>query len=222
MFFRRFLSIYVSPTRVFDDIRDAKVGWWQPWVWVSILFVIGSFLMVPAQRAVMALNPKMTPEMMEKAAPFMYAPIVIAPAMALIIAFIAAGITYVFVTMQSKEATFKKYFTLILFTNLVYSLGYLVTAIILRARGVDGITSPEDLKISLSLRLLAPEANPVVRGLLSSIEFFSIWGLTLVALGLKRIFNLRTGQALAAVIPLWAIYALLSVLGEVFSGFGGG
>jgi hypothetical protein len=160
--------------------------------------------------------------MMEKAAPFMYAPIVIAPAMALIIAFIAAGITYVFVTMQSKEATFKKYFTLILFTNLVYSLGYLVTAIILRARGVDGITSPEDLKISLSLRLLAPEANPVVRGLLSSIEFFSIWGLTLVALGLKRIFNLRTGQALAAVIPLWAIYALLSVLGEVFSGFGGG
>jgi hypothetical protein len=170
----------------------------------------------------MALNPKMTPEMMEKAAPFMYAPLVIAPAMALIVALMAAGISYVFVTMQSKEATFKKYFTLILFTNLVYSLGYLITAIILRARGVDSITSPEDLKISLSLRLFAPEANPVVRGLLSSIEFFSIWGLTLVVLGLKRIFNLRTGQAVACMIPLWVIYALLSVLGEVFSGFGGG
>jgi hypothetical protein len=221
MFFRRFLWIYVSPTRVFDDIRDSKVGWWQPWLWVSILFVVGSVLMVPAQRAVMELNPKMTPEMMEKAAPFMYAPLVLAPAMALIVALLAAGVSYVFVTMQSKEATFKKYFTLILFTNLIYSLGYVITAVILRARGVDNITSPEDVKISLSLRLFAPEANAVVRGLLSSIEFFSIWGLALVAVGLKRIFNLRTGQAIACVIPLWLIYAVMSVLGEVFSNFGG-
>lgn len=222
MFFQRFLWIFTSPTRVFDDIRDSKVGWWQPWIWISILFMIATWLAMPAQRALMDLNPKMTPEMAEKMGGAAYIQLVLAPAMALIVAFMAAGLTYVFVTLQSKEATFKKYFTLILFTNLIYSLGYVITTIILRARGTENITSPDDLKISLSLRVLAPEANAVVRGLLASIEFFSIWGLTLVVLGLRRVFNLRTGQAVACVIPLWVIYAVLSVAGEVFSNFGSG
>jgi len=220
--FRRFFQIYTSPTRVFDDIRDSKVSWWQPWIFTSILFIIGGWLAMPAQHAVMMLNPKVTPEMAEKMGTAAYFQLIIAPAMVLLIALIAAGISYVVVTLQSKEATFKKYFTLILFTQLIYALGYVIVCAILRARGTEGITSPEDVKISFSLRMLAPEANPVVRGLLASIEFFSLWGLVLTAMGLKRIFNLRTGQAVACVIPLWLIYAVLSIVGEVFAKFGGG
>jgi len=221
MFFQRFLQIFASPTKVFDDIRDSKVGWWQPWLWVSILFVIGGWLMVPAQHALMALNPKMTPEMMEKMGSVAYFQLALAPAMCLIVALLAAGISYPVVTLQSREATFKKYFTLVLFTNLIFSLGYVITGIILRARGVDSIASPEDLKISFSLRMLAPGAGDVVKGLLGTIEFFSIWGLVLVVLGLKRIFNLRTGQAVACIIPLWLIYAVLSIVGEMASHMGG-
>jgi len=139
----------------------------------------------------------------------------------LIIGFVAAGISYPIVTMQSKEATFKKYFTLILFSNLIYALGYVIACVIIRMKGVDNISSPDDLKVSFSLRMLAPEASPVVKGLLSSIEFFSIWGLIIVMLGLKRIFNLRTGQAIACMIPLWLLYVALSIMGEVFANFGG-
>jgi len=221
MFFRRFVSIFVSPTKVFDDIRDSKVGWWQPWLMVSILFVIGSFLMIPANQAVMALNPKMTPEMVEKAKAFAYMPLIITPVMCLIIGLLASGVSYPVVTMQSKEATFKKFFTLVLFSNLIFSLGYLITAILVRAKGTDSIQSAEDLKLSFSLRMLATEAPPVLRGLLGSIEFFSLWGLALVVLGLKRMFNLRTGQAIACVIPMWIIYVLLSILGEIAPTFGG-
>ena len=221
MFFRRFFQIYVSPTTIFDDIREARVGWWQPWVWVSILFIIGGILTIPAQHAVMLLNPKMTPEMAEKMGSVAYFQLIFAPAMVLIIGFLAAGISYPVVTMQSKEATFKKYFTLILFSNLIYALGYVIACVIIRMKGVDNISSPEDLKVSFSLRMLAPEASAVVKGLLGSIEFFSLWGLAIVFLGLKRIFNLRTGQALACVIPLWILYVALSIMGEVFGSFGG-
>jgi hypothetical protein len=219
MFFSRFVSIFVSPTRVFDDIRDAKVGWWQPWLMVSVLFVIGSFLMIPANQAVMAL--KMTPEMIERAKPFAYLPLIIMPAMLLIVALLASGVSYPVVTMQSKEATYKKFFTLVLFTNLIFSLGYLITAIMVRVKGVDSIQSPEDLKLSFSLRMLATDASPVVRGLLGSIEFFSLWGLALVVVGLKRMFNLRTGQAIACVIPMWIIYVILSIVGELSPNMGG-
>ncbi|HKW15706.1 MAG TPA: YIP1 family protein [Candidatus Krumholzibacteria bacterium] len=220
--FRRFFQIYTSPTKVFDDIRDSKVSWWQPWIFTSILFIIGGWLAMPAQHAVMMLNPKITPDMADKMGKAAYFQLIIAPAMVLLIGLIAGGISYVVVTLQAKEATFKKYFTLILFTQLIYALGYVIVCAILRARGTEGITSPEDVKISFSLRMLAPEANPVVRGLLASIEFFSLWGLVLTAMGLKRIFNLRTGQAVACIIPLWLIYAVLSIVGEVFSKMGGG
>ena len=221
MFFQRFIQTYVSPGKIFDDIRESRVGWWQPWIWVSILFLIGGFLTIPAQHAVMMLNPKMTPEMAEKMGSVAYFQLIFAPAMVLIIGFLAAGISYPVVTMQSQEATFKKYFTLIVFSNLIYALGYVIACVMIRMKGVDNITSPDDLKVSFSLRMLAPEASPVVKGLLSSIEFFSIWGLTVVVLGLKRIFNLRTGQAIACVIPLWILYAGLSIMGEVFANFGG-
>lgn len=221
MFFQRFLWIFTSPTRVFDDIRDGKVSWWQPWLMVSVLFVIAGWLSMPAQRAVMELNPKVTPEMADKMGVMLYWQLLITPIFSLIVALLSAGISYVVVTMQSKEATFKKYFTLILFTNLIFALGYVITSAILRARGVEGISSPEDVKIAFSLRMLATEASPVVRGLLGSIEFFSIWGLVLVVLGVKRIFKLATGPAIACVIPLWVIYTAFSILGEVFGNFGG-
>lgn len=221
MFFQRFFQTYVSPTKIFDDIRESRVGWWQPWVWVSILFLIGGALTIPAQHAVMMMNPKMTPEMGEKMGNVAYFQLIFAPAMVLIIGFLAAGISYPVVTLQSKEATFKKYFTLILFSNLIYALGYVIACVIIRMKGVDNISSPDDLRVSFSLRMLAPDASALVKGLLSSIEFFSIWGLIIVFLGLKRIFNLRTGQAVACVIPLWILYAALAVMGEVFGNFGG-
>ena len=84
----------------------------------------------------------------------------------------------------------------------------------------ENITSPEDMHLSLSLRMLAPEASTFLRGLLGSIEFFSIWGLVLVVLGLRSIFGLRTGQAVSCVIPLFIIYAAIAVLSEFFINFG--
>jgi len=142
------------------------------------------------------------------------------PAMALIMTALSAGITYVLVTLMSREATFKKYFTLLFFANIVFSVGYLLTIILLRIRGVDAITSPEDMHLSLSLRVLAPEGNTFLKGFLGSIEFFSLWGLALVFVGLKHIFAMRTGQALGVVIPLWVIYAVISIVSEIFAGFG--
>src|SRR4029079_5327569 len=91
MLFRRLIQIFVSPTNVYDDIRESRVGWWQPWVWVSILFIIGALMTSPAVHAVMQMNHKMTPEMAEKMGSVAYLQLIFAPAMCLIIGFIAAG-----------------------------------------------------------------------------------------------------------------------------------
>jgi hypothetical protein len=219
-FFQRLFSIFVSPHRVFDDIRESRVSWWQPWIIVSMVYVVATWLMAPLQQAMLEANPQFQGQGAGDQMGLMRTVgIVMAPAMALVVTALAAGITYVLVTLTSKEATFKKYFTLLFFANVVFAVGYLLTTVLLRLRGIENVTSPEDMQVSLSLRVLAPEGSSLLKGLLGSIEFFSIWGLVLVVVGLRRVFAMRTGQAIGCVIPLWVIFAAFSVLGEVFMNF---
>lgn len=218
-FFRRFVSIFVSPNEVFDEIRESMVGWWQPWLMVSVLIVIATWLMVPVQAALMEANPEMAGEAGAEAITkvVMIVQVALAPIMVLIVTLILAAISYVVVTLVSKEATFKKYFTLILFADVVASVGFLASMIILRSRGLDQITSPEDMKVGLSLRPLLPEAGPVLSGLLGSLEFFAVWGFVLIVIGLRRIFGMSLGSAIAASVPLWLLYTAFSIVGEMFN-----
>lgn len=218
-FFRYFVSIFVSPNRVFDDIRDSKVGWWKPWLMVSVVVVIATYLMLPIQAALIAASPDVGNA--ENAAAMIKATqlvqVVVAPVMVLIVSVIVTAISYVMVTLMSKDATFKKYFTLILFADVVASVGFLATVIILRLRGVDQVASPEDLKVGLSLRPLAPDAGPFLGGLLGSIEFFAVWGFALIVLGLRRMLGFGLGAALACSIPLWLLYTTFTIMGEMFN-----
>ena len=218
-FIRYFISIFVSPNKVFDDIRDAKVSWWQPWLMISVVVMIATWLMLPVQKAVMDATPEL--QQTEQAASMIkvmqLVQVFIAPVLVLIVSVIVTGISYVVVTLVSKEATFKKYLTLVLFADVVASIGFLATIIIVRARGLDQVMSPEDLKVGLSLRPLAPDAGAVVSGLLGSIEFFAVWGFALIVLGLRRILGIGMGAAIACSIPLWLLYTVFTVVGEVMN-----
>jgi hypothetical protein len=152
---------------------------------------------------------------------FAYVQLIIAPAGVLILAFVLAGLSYVVVTLASKAATFKQYLTLMLFTDVVGVVGYLITTTIVRLRGVENITVPDDARFSLSLRMLAPENSAALKGLFGSIEFFAIWGFVLIVMGLRRIFGLSLGAAIACVIPVWLLYAVMGILGETFGGMAG-
>jgi hypothetical protein len=219
-FFRRFVSIFVSPNRVFEDIRESKVSWWQPWIMVSVLVLVATWLLLPLQAVLLENNPDVGDP--EKAAAMMkvalYVQMVVTPIVVLAASLIVTAISYVVVTLLSKAATFKKYFTLVMFADVVASVGYLASALILRARGFENVTGPADAKAGLSLRFLAPEAGPVVSGLLGSIEFFTVWAWALVILGLRRMFGLGLGAAIGCIVPLWLIYTVLVIVGEFMQG----
>jgi hypothetical protein len=226
MFFKRFLWMFVSPSRVFDDIRENRVKWVQPWIIVAVLYVLITWLGLPVQRALLELNPTDMPaeqleRQMEMAGKFAPLQLVFAPAVVLVIALVTAGISYVLVTVLSRAATFKQYFTLVLFTDVVGTLGYLLTTAIVRLRGVDNIMEPDDARFSLSLRMLAPENSAALKGIFGTVEFFAIWSFILLVMGLRRIFGMSTGAAVACLIPMWLIYAALSIVGELYGGMAG-
>ncbi len=223
-FFKRLIWIFSAPNKVFDDIRERRVTWVQPWIIASLIYMVITWIAMPIQRAVLEVHPTLTSEQIDAQLDMMdrfgFMWVVLAPAGLLIITFIMAGISYIAVTLSTRAATFKQYLTLSFFTGIVGMMGQLVSSIIIRARGLDNIASPEDAQMSLSLRALAPD-NPVVRGLFGSVEFFAIWSLVLLAMGLMRVFGMKRGQAIGVSVLLWILYAGMVILGESFGGMSG-
>ena len=220
---KRLVWIFTSPQRVFDDIRDGRVSFVQPWLVGSVLYAIITWLAMPIQMAVLENHPTMTSEQIEQQTTMMqkfgFVWVLLAPVGMFVITFIVAGISYVVVAMSSRAANFKKYLTLSFFTGIVGMTGQLVTCVIVRMRGLDQIEGPEDARLGLSLRALAPDSN-LMRGIFGSFEFFVLWSLVLVVMGLMRIFGMSRAGAIATAVVLWVIYAILTVMGEVFGAMG--
>ncbi len=220
---KRLVWIFTSPQRVFDDIRDGRVSWVQPWLVGSVFYAIITWFAMPIQTAVLQASTEMTSEQIDQQVAmiqkFGFVWVLLAPVGMFVITFIVAGISYVTVAMASRAASFKKYLTLSFFTGIVGMMGQLITCIIVRMRGLDNIEGPEDARIGLSLRALAPD-SAVARGILGSFEFFAIWSLVLVVMGLQRIFGMTRGQAIVTAVVLWILYAIATVVGEMTGAMG--
>jgi Yip1 domain len=224
-FLNRLVWIFVSPHRVFDDIKERRVSWVQPWILASLFYMLVTWIMMPIQAALLEINAELTAEQIDQQLEVMdrfgFMWIILAPAGALLITVVMAGLSYIAVTMASRAATFKQYLTLSFYTGIVAMVGQLISSIIVRVRGLDVIEAPADAQVSLSLRVLAPEGNAVLRGLMGSIEFFALWSLVLVAMGLMRIFGMSRGQSIGVAVMLWILYAATVIIGEIFGGMAG-
>jgi hypothetical protein len=224
-FLKRLIWIFTSPTRVFDDIRERRVGWVQPWLLSSFFYMIVTWLMMPIQRVLLELNTELTTEQIAQQVEFMerfgFIWVILTPVGILLVTLLIAGLTYIAVTLASRTATFKQYLSLSFFCGIVGVAGHLISAIVVRMRGLERIATAEDAQWSLSLRALGADAGPAVRGLLGGIEFFAIWSLVVLAMGLQRIFGMSRGAAIAITLLLWALYVASMILSEMFGGMGG-
>lgn len=224
--FHRFAAILTGPASVFDDIREGRVGWRQPWLIISVLYMIVTWLGLPIQVALIELNPQNVPaeqldpqiRMMES---FGWLWVVLTPVGVLIMQLVVAGLSYILVTILSQRATFKQYLAISFFTGIPAMIGQLISVLMIRGRGVEEIMGPDDARMSFSLRALAPADSAVLKGVYGSVEFFTIWSMVLLALGLQRVFGMSRGQAIAVLVPIWLIYVIMLIMGEVFGGMGG-
>lgn len=224
-FFRRIGDVFFAPSTVYDDIRERRAGWVQPWLFVSVLGLLVTYLSFPIQRAVQDLNLMNIPQdKLDQQLAMMntmkIASLISTPAVVILATLVVAGISYMVVSVMSPEANFKQYFTLSMFAGVIGIMGQVVSTAVIRLRGVDKIATLEDARFSLSLRPLAPPDSAVLRGLLGSFEFFWVWSTIFVVMGLMRIFGMSRSKAIAVVVPIWLMYVILMVFSEKFGGLG--
>jgi hypothetical protein len=170
-----------------------------------------------------SLNPQGQPaeqieqtlEAMEK---FGFLGIISTPVVVLITALLVGGISYLLVSLLAEEGSFKKYFTLMLYANIVVAIGQLVGTVLTRMKGVEGIRSIQDATAQFGPALLASPEEKILYPVLSSLDVFYIWFYALLGAGLVSVFRMSVRNAVLVIIPVWLLQVLFALLGSRFSG----
>ncbi len=224
-FINHFIWIFVSPSKVFADIREGKAAWWEAWIWMTITGAIGAYFLLPVSMIVIEINETGVPieqvdaqlDFIEKWGTLLLATTPIAVLAQSLVVF---GLGYILVSILSPVANFKKFFTICMFSSIVANISVLLMALVVRMKGLDAIMTADDAEFSIGLSFMAPEEGALLKALFTSIEFFGIWALVLVAIGLMRVFDMSRKNAIICVIPLWLMFFLQRLMSAVFGGVG--
>lgn len=224
-FFSRMAWLFVAPVRLFDDIA-AGTPWWEPWVWVSVLNMVASYLSAPVKIHLTRLNPRGLPEeqIQQTIAAFerplvKVSSLLSEPVSALIVALVVAGISYVVLTLQTDRARFKKYFSLYLYGSILISVETVISVVVIRIRGVETVQSLEDLVLSFGIESFFP-FHKLLTPVLASLGVFAVWFYVIVGIGVTRVFGLPGRSAFLVVIPVWLLFVLYGLVNMQLLGIG--
>jgi len=194
--------IFLSPTRAFDEIGRGA-GWLWPFLVCLVLglviFVLSFDIAMRAQLAeIQARNPQAGQNLESVRGFTMVMGILAVPVMLLAGLAISAGIFFAAFQVSGLGLGYKQIFRGVSYAALIYPAGIsaLVTGLLIVVkRGGDTDLTLADLTPRIGLDLLGGDG--VVRGLLSSVNPFSVWWLVVLVYGFARL----SGRPRAAVLP---------------------
>jgi hypothetical protein len=214
-----YLDVFVSPTALFTRRSDGKFG--QALLVLVILSAIIFFAtktaMAPIMDAEMAkgmagaikANPNMTPEQIESAkaigAKFASIAVVV---FVLAAPFILGLVVFLIAKVVGGTLGYVQGVTIATFAMFPRIVEGVVNAV--QALLMDESKLTSRLSVSLGLGRLMDSAttNPYVLALAGRVDVFTLWATFLIAIGIRVIAKVSTGQAFGAAAIIWFIGAL--------------
>lgn len=221
-FLSSIVDIFVDPFKVFARI-DAGLSWWKPFVLVTVVTTVLSYLMLPFQKKLIGLNPRgMSEEQLQKAAEGFdkFAPLTLitVPIFLIVVFLVMAGIVHLAVNIMSSRSDYKKTLSLVSFCGIITIIEQIISTAVLRMRGVESVESAADLKFSLSLAPLLGDGKGLLNAVLQSLSIFQIWYYAVLVLGIAAIFKLSRKAAIVPALPIWIFGILVLWIGGKFGG----
>jgi membrane protein, antimicrobial resistance system len=212
-----FLNIYTSPSQTFTKLSE-KPKWLIPLIIVVIFSILLTIVAVSktnwdeqrAKVSEMMQKRNVPQERIDKIMNTMnpktgmirgiIAMLIMTPIGILIFTLILN----LLIPILGTSGLFKKTFAVTTHSALVRVPGAIVKAILMFVKGSSDI--------STSLMLFFPKMTHqgFVYGLFSKIDFFTIWELILVGLGLKVLFNISGKKTYYVVFGLWLLYIIIT------------
>jgi hypothetical protein len=131
---------------------------------------------------------------------------------------LAAGVVHLVINIMSSRSSFKKTLSLISFCGIISIIEQIISTVVLKMRGVEGVESAADMKFSLSLAPLLSDGKGLLNAVLQSLSIFSIWYYVVLVLGIAAIFKLSRKAAIVPVLPIWIFGVLMLWIGGKFGG----
>jgi hypothetical protein len=230
-------GVLIRPRATFVKLREAKRGYW--WV-VFVLAVVAAFVLALASSAaqrsmIQAMVPsggtttdgvEMPANIAQTATTFVIVGSTVRGIFSALFGYLLLALVVFGAGMiQGGKATFKQVFAMSVWTTLPYVIRSLVQAIASLVTGA----SPA-LGLSGVLTTAESMSMPVLAAILSRIDVYMVWSLVLLVIGVGVTYRLSKGKtflivAIYVVVSLVltiASTALLSSIGNLFSGGGGG
>ena len=139
----------------------------------------------------------------------------------LTIVFLISGfLLWVLVSLFGGEAKFGTLISVALYGAVPSAiLLSIIGAIVLRMKGVESMTSPQDMQPALGLDLLVPGAKGFMGAVLKGINPFSIWSVALTGIGVSVTHRLSKGTGYTVAIISFVVALLI---GGSLAALGGG
>lgn len=220
---KNFIDIFLNPSSVFNNIKE-KPEWFKPLAVVLVLLCILSLITVSTTRDLItaqqidAMKERgMTDEQIEKAmkftsGPFIYISTVLGTIIGVtIILLLFALLLNLFIPITGGEGSYKLVFSVVTYSALIKIPAHLLRWILIMLK--------HSLQVSTSLALFVPNLplKSFAYRLLSSFDFFIIWEMILVAMGISITNNLKKGNAYILVFTIWLASVFLGIgLGGLF------
>lgn len=185
------VKVVYEPDAVFRRVAE-KPRFLIPFLALAAAMLVISFTLKPffaaaIQEGLNQAASRVTPEQaarMPSASTQATIVVVISPLNALFMLLIGALLLWVTVSLTGGEAKVGALLSVLTYAFVTYVLYATVSSIVLHLRGVESVTSMDDMRAQLGLDLLAPNAGRIMGTFLSGFNPFSVWGVWMTGAGI--------------------------------------
>jgi hypothetical protein len=217
------MDIYLAPSKVFTALKE-KPRWVIPLVIILVVVALTAVLTVNLAREEITTRQEeamrergLTEEQMEQARQFTSGPVAVisgalsAAIFTVILLLVFTVVTNLFVPLFGGESGFKKIFSVICFSSLVVVPSAILKLIMI------AITKSPYVTTSLALLVPALGRGSFTYQLLAGFDFFIIWEMILVSIGISITNGITRKNAYVLVFVIWLVSIFVGIgLGQIF------
>ncbi|MGB9720876.1 MAG: YIP1 family protein [bacterium] len=220
---KNIIDIFLNPSSVFRSLKE-KPDWFKPLILVLVVLSIISVLtvstthdLITAQQIDAMKERNLTDEQIEQAmkftsGPFIYVSTIFGTILGVtVILLLFALLLNLFIPVAGGEGSYKLVFAVVSYSALIKILAHLLRWILIMIK--------HSLQVTTSLALFVPNfpVKSFAYRLLASFDFFIVWEMILVALGISITNNLKKENAYVLVFVIWLASIFIGLgLGQAF------
>ncbi|MFZ2492150.1 MAG: Yip1 family protein [Thermoanaerobaculia bacterium] len=219
--FQRIAGVLFAPAKTFEEIAR-RPDLLAPLAIIVLISLIVTVMIVPkmdfeatVREQMESSGRNMSEQDMDRAARFgaafakttAYAsPILTIPVLAII-----AGILLLAFRLFGGEGGFKQAFSVTIYAWFPHIIASIITAIIVVSRGTVTADEVGTAVLSNLGAFVDMKEQAVLYALLSSIDIFSIWTLTLLTFGFAAVSRMSKAKAAVIVVSLWVVTVVIKI-----------